>query len=135
MPSRNIVFVCLHGSAKSLIAAQYLTRRALERGIAATGASYGEEPDPAVPSHVIEHMDAKGFDLRGYTPRPVSAEALAKADEVVTFGCDLTSLLPPGKTVISWAACPAVSDGFPPAWDFITASVDGLLERMPAATR
>ena len=33
------------------------------------------------------------------------------------------------------AAWPTVSVGFAPAWDFITGSVDRLLERMPAATR
>jgi arsenate reductase (thioredoxin) len=127
MPHRNIVFVCLHGSAKSLIAAEYLTRKAREKGIEASAASYGEEPDAAVPSHVVENMAAKGFDLRGYVPKGVSADVLAKADEVVTFGCDLSKLLPPGKPVTSWAACPAVSDGFPPAWDFITRSVDRML--------
>lgn len=135
MPARNIVFVCLHGSAKSLIAAEYLTRKAREGGIEAIGSSYGEEPDAAVPGHVVENMAAKGFDLRRYLPKPVSAEVLAQADEVVTFGCDLSAMLPAGKPVTSWAACPAVSDGFPPAWDFISASVDRLLSRLPAPKR
>jgi arsenate reductase (thioredoxin) len=135
MPARNVVFVCLHGSAKSLIAAEYLTRKARERGIDAVGASLGEEPDAAVPPHVVEHMAAKGFDLRGYVPRQLTAQGLATADTVVTFGCDVSALLPPGKAATSWAACPAVSDGFPPAWEFITASVDRLLDRMPVAAR
>jgi arsenate reductase (thioredoxin) len=135
MPARNFVFVCLHGSAKSLIAAEYLSHKARERGIDAIASSYGEEPDPAVPSHVVENMAAKGFDLRGRVPKAVSADVLANADEVITFGCDLTALLPPGTKAASWAACPAVSDGFPPAWDFITGSVDTLLERMTAAAR
>ena len=129
------MFVCLHGSAKSLIAAEYLTRKAHERGIDAVGASLGEEPDKAVPPHVVENMATKGFDLRGYVPRQLTAKGLATADTIVTFGCDVSGLVPPGKQVVSWASCPAVSDGFPPAWDFITASVDRLLERMPAATR
>ena len=135
MPQRQIVFVCLHGSAKSLIAAEYFTRKARERGIQAIGASYGEEPDAAVPPHVVENMAAKGFDLRGYVPQPLDREALAKADEIYTFGCDVSALLPAGKSARSWAACPAVSDGFAPAWEFITTSVDRLLERMPAAAR
>ena len=135
MAATNVVFVCLHGSAKSLIAAEYLTRKARERGIEATGASYGEEPDPAVPPHVIENMAAKGFDLRGYVPRQVSPSVLAKADVIVTFGCDVSALVPTEKQVTSWAACPAVSDGFPPAWDFITAAVDRLLDRAPQRTR
>jgi arsenate reductase len=135
MAAKKLVFVCLHGSAKSLIAAEYLTRKARERGIDAIGVSHGEEPDAAVPSHVVENMAAKGFDLRAYIPKPVTAEVLANAETIVTFGCDLSALLPPGKPVTCWAACPAVSDGFAPAWDFITASVDRLLERMPVSAR
>jgi arsenate reductase len=133
--ARNVVFVCLHGSAKSLIAAEYLTRRARELGLEATAVSRGVEPDDAVPSHVVENMAAKGFDLRGYGPKPVDAAVLAGADEVVHFGCDLSSLMPPGRAATSWAACPAVSDGFAPAWDFITKSVDRMLEAAPVPAR
>ena len=135
MGASKIVFVCLHGSAKSLIAARYFTRKAREAGLQASGVSYGVEPDADVPSHVVEHMAAKGFDLRGYTPRSLEAAALADADEIVTFGCDVSAFLPPGKAATSWASCPAVSDGFEPAWAFITRSADGLLERMRAVAR
>ena len=135
MSATKVVFVCLHGSAKSLVAARYFTRRAREAGLDASGVSHGLEPDAAVPGHVVEHMAAKGFDLRGYTPQPLDASALAQADEVVTFGCDVAAFLPPGKGTTSWADCPAVSDGFEPAWAFITRSVDGLLERMRAEAR
>lgn len=131
--ARNIVFVCLHGSAKSLVAAEYLTRKARERGLDAVGSSRGTEPDAEVPAHVVEHMAAKGFDLRGYVPKSANAAALADADEVITFGPDVSALLPSDKTATSWAECPAVSDGFPPAWDFITRSVDRLLDRLPVA--
>lgn len=131
--ARNIVFVCLHGSAKSLVAAEYLTRRARERGIDAVGSSRGTEPDAEVPAHVVQHMAAKGFDLGRYVPKAVTATALAEADDVITFGPDVSALIPSGKAATSWAECPAVSDGFPPAWDFITRSVDGLLDRMPVA--
>jgi arsenate reductase len=135
MSVSKVVFVCLHGSAKSLVAASYFTRSAREAGLESFGVSHGLEPDAEVPGHVVENMAAKGFDLRGYTPQPLDAAALADADEVVTFGCDVTAFLPPGKAATSWAACPAVSDGFEPAWAFITRSVDGLLERMRAVAR
>ena len=129
----NIVFVCLHGSAKSLIAAEYLTRRARERGVDAVGISRGTEPDAEVPAHVVQHMATKGFDLSSYVPKAATATALEDADQVITFGPDVSALVPGGKAATSWAECPAVSDGFPPAWDFITHSVDGLLDHMPVA--
>ena len=131
--TKNIAFVCLHGSAKSLIAAEYLTRTARERGIDAVAISRATEPDAEVPSHVVEHMATKGFDLRGYVPKSATAPVLADADEVVSFGADVSALMPAGKAAASWAECPAVSDGVAPAWDFITRSVDRLLDRIPAA--
>jgi arsenate reductase len=127
MATRKIVFVCLHGSAKSVIAAEYLNRVAGTRGVDASASAYGEEPDTEIPTHVVENMADKGFDLRTRIPQGVSAAALAEADEIVTFGCDLSAMLPAGKAASSWAACPAVSDGFAPAWDFITGHVDQMV--------
>ncbi|WP_189043981.1 hypothetical protein [Aliidongia dinghuensis] len=46
--ARKIAFVCLHGSAKSLIAAEYLNRAARERGLPLTATTAGPEPDAAV---------------------------------------------------------------------------------------
>ena len=41
---KHIAFVCLHGSAKSLMAAEYLNRRAIERGLALEASSADASP-------------------------------------------------------------------------------------------
>jgi arsenate reductase len=124
---RSFAFVCLHGSAKSVIAAEYLQQAARARGIEAQASAAGQEPDDALPPHVLKGMRERGFDLEGRAPRAVTAEALAKAEHIVSFGCDLSSLAP-GRKVERWDDVPAVSDGFDPAWKAITAKVDRLLE-------
>lgn len=80
MAATHYAFVCLHGSAKSVIASEYLNRTARERGIDARAAAFGQEPDAEIPAHVVEAMARKGFDLRGRIPQAVNAEVLAAAD-------------------------------------------------------
>jgi len=122
-----IVFVCQHGSAKSLIAAKHLERLARARGLQLHGASFGLEPDAVVPPHVVAGLAADGIDAEGYAPRLASRDELADAARVVTFGCDLGPLAPTGS-VDRWDDLPMVSDGYGPARDAIVDRVTALLD-------
>jgi arsenate reductase (thioredoxin) len=123
----TILFVCLHGSAKSLIAAEYLNRLAGSRGLALRGESMGVEPDVEVPAAVVTGLAADGIDVREYVPRAIDAEHLASAAHVVSFGCDLppTNHLP---SIERWDDLPMVSDGFANARDAIVRHVEQLLD-------
>ena len=80
---KTIAFVCQHGSAKSLVAAEYLNRLARERGLTLSATTSGPEPDAEVPQNVIEGLAARGIDVRGVRPALVSASGLAAADRIV----------------------------------------------------
>ena len=123
-----VAFVCLHGSAKSVLASEYLNRVAGERGLAFRATASGREPDPVIPDNVVQGLLGKGFDVRGRKPAAATARRFEDADLVVSFGCDLDGLVPRARTIELWSACPAVSDDFDAAWRFITARVDRLLE-------
>src|SRR5437867_2189588 len=123
----TILFVCLHGSAKSLIAAEHLNRLARSRGLALRAESMGLEPDVEVPPAVIEGLAADGIDVRGYTPRRVSTERLIAAMRIVSFGCDVRAMAPATTRVEQWDDLPMVSDGFAKARDAIVARVERLL--------
>ena len=123
---RHIAFVCLHGSAKSVIAAEYLNRVAAKRGLALHAFSAGREPDPDIPQNVVVGLREKGFDVSGRTPATANAATLAHADEVIAFGCDLGQDAG-GKPQRQWSDCPAVSDDFAAAWAYIVAHVDELV--------
>lgn len=75
----TVVFVCLHGSAKSLIAAEHFRRLAEEQGLDVCATSAGTDPDPEIPPHVIEGLLADGIDVRGRRPRSLCREELARA--------------------------------------------------------
>jgi arsenate reductase len=128
--AKKIAFVCLHGSAKSLIAAEYCKRLAHERGVPRQATTSGPEPDAAIPDNVIEGLLGDGIDVRGQLPQRVCATGLADAAHIVSFGCDLSALAPAGVTIERWDDCPAVSDDYRIARDFIAGRVGQLLQRL-----
>ena len=127
---RRVAFVCLHGSAKSLIAAEYLNRFARERSLELSATTSGPEPDGEVPPNVIEGLLSRGIDAGQRRPARATAEALANAHHVVSFACSLDDLVPESRLVERWDDCPAVSEDFDAAWAFITGHVDALVERL-----
>ena len=126
----RIVFVCLHGSAKSVIAAEQCQRLARERGLLVQATAAGQEPDAEIPSPAIRGLLAEGIDVRGRRPRRVSRDDLAAASRVVAFGCDLTDVAAPGVPIERWDDVPAVSEDFGAARDAIVARLRRLLSDM-----
>jgi arsenate reductase (thioredoxin) len=131
---KNVAFVCLHGAAKSLIAAAYFNRIAREKGLAVSASTSGPEPDPEVPPYVIDGLLEKGIDVRGQRPVLIDARSISEADLIVSFACDAGTKLAPGTPSEGWDDCPAVSDGFAPAWQFITPRVDQLIDKFQRRT-
>jgi protein-tyrosine-phosphatase len=133
--SRTVMFVCLHGAAKSVIAGAYFNRMAAERGFDLTAGAAGLEPEPEIPSAVRQSLLADGLDVGAVRPRRATRDDLTSAWRIVSFGCDLTGTAPPGRAVEQWDDVPAVSDGFPAARDAIVARVRTFLDACAAAGR
>ena len=65
--------------------------------------SGGSSPAARVHPEVVAAMREIGFDLSGRTPAKVDAEMLAKADHVVSMGCDDPAVCDyPGRKVEDW---------------------------------
>src|SRR5262245_19800397 len=122
-----VLFVCLHGSAKSVIASEYFRRLATERGVSAESASAGTEPDAAIPPGVVSGLRRYGIDVDGLRPRPVVRADLDRASLVVAFGCQLDDP-PPGLGIERWDDVQAVSEDYGRARDAIAARVRGLVD-------
>jgi protein-tyrosine-phosphatase len=130
MKTQKVAFVCLHGSAKSLIAAEYFNRLAREKSLPVRATASGSEPDAEVPAHVVEGMKTRGIDVQAYRPTLTAAAQLDDADLIVSFASDAGRRLAPGKPEERWDECPAVIDSFDIAWDFIAKRVDALVENI-----
>lgn len=126
--STSVLFVCLHGAAKSVIAAEYLRLLAAKRGIRIETSAAGIEPDVEIPPTVVSSLLAEGVDVRGRQPIGLHSEMLERADRVVSFGCDLSGFTRGGTVVTEWTDVPAVSDGYITARDEIVRRVTLLLD-------
>ena len=113
--SHTILFLCPHGAAKSVMAAAYFQRLADQRQLDVTATFAGTEPDAAVSPAVVELLRADGLDVTHRIPRRVTREELTTAFRVVSLGCDLDDLLPPGTSVELWDDVP------PPSQDLLAA--------------
>jgi protein-tyrosine-phosphatase len=130
MKAQKVAFVCLHGSAKSLIAAEQFNRLAAAKGLPFRATTSGPEPDAEVPGNVVAGFKSHGIDVSGTKPTLIGANQLADADLIVSFVCDAGRRLAPGKPEVRWDDCPTVADDFDVAWGFITGRVEELLARL-----
>jgi arsenate reductase (thioredoxin) len=127
MPEQSLVlFVCLHASAKSLIAAEYFNKLAADRGLPFRAVSAGTEPDGAVPPHVVAGMRGDGYDVSRRIPLTLTRELAAPARVAITFEPDLEPYVGSACRVERWGV-PAVSDDYAVARDAIRARVDRLV--------
>lgn len=124
----TVLFVCLHGSAKSLIALEHFRRLAKERDMNVQADWTGVEPDAQIPPRVVQGLLGEGIDVRGWKPRQVTRTDIERASCVVTFGCDLGALEPSGIARERWDDVPAVSEGYKAARDVIVGRLPALLD-------
>src|SRR5438132_307040 len=59
----TVLFVCLHGSAKSLIALEHFRRLAQQRGVEVQADWAGIEPDAEIPPRVVQGLLGDGIDV------------------------------------------------------------------------
>ena len=133
MTQQKVLFVCLHGAAKSVLAAADFERLAKERRLPIAAESAGTEPDPEIAPKVLAALKAEGVDLTGQKPRLVTREMAAGATRVVAFGCALGVAAPEGAKVEQWEDVPNVSDGLPAARAAIRERLERLLDGWSAS--
>ena len=129
-PRSRVVFMCLHGAAKSVIAAAHFRRLAAARGLAIDAVAAGVEPDPELAPGAVKGLAGDGLRAAPVRPRPVTLHDLDRAIRVVSFGCEVTPTH--GQPIEQWEV-PAVSDGYQAARDRIVANVERLVTALGGA--
>lgn len=120
----DVVFVCDHGSAKSLIAAEWFNRLAAERGSTLRAVSRGLTPDAAVPPEVAAGLRAEGFDVSSFRPRAFDASEADRARTVVSLGAAVTGSVP---AVVRWNGLPPATLRYQESASAIRARAEALL--------
>jgi protein-tyrosine-phosphatase len=126
-PPSRVVFVCLHGAAKSVIGAAHFRRLATARGLSIGAVAAGTEPDPQLAPGAVKGLTGDGLSASPARPRPVTLYDVQTAKRVVTFGCAVSPR--PGQRVDQWDV-PAVSDGYEAARDRIVANLERLVAEL-----
>jgi len=126
-PRQRVLFVCLHGAAKSVVGAAHFRRLAAERGLAIDAVAAGTEPDAELAPGAVKGLADDGLAPTPSRPRPVTIYDLESAARVVSFGCDVVPTK--GQRVDQWEV-PAVSDGYRAARERIVAHVERLVTEL-----
>jgi arsenate reductase (thioredoxin) len=95
----EVLFVCVHNAGRSQMAAA-LTQAMGEGRVLVRSA--GSEPDDRINPAVVEAMAEVGLDVSLEFPKPLTDEAVAASDVVITMGCGDACPIFPGKRYIDW---------------------------------
>jgi arsenate reductase len=131
----NVLFMCPHGAAKSVLASAYFQRLAKERGLDVRVDARGTEPDPTVAPAVADHLTKNGYAVPVSKPQLVTAEELAAADVVVSLGCDLKGLPAPRGKLLKWDDVPGPGENFSGSVEAIRKHTEALVDELVRATR
>jgi arsenate reductase (thioredoxin) len=95
----EVLFVCVHNSGRSQMAAGLVKLRSAGRiHVRSAGSAPGEEINPAA----IEALSEIGIDLGEEFPKPLTDEFVKAADVVITMGCGDACPIYPGKKYEDW---------------------------------
>jgi arsenate reductase (thioredoxin) len=125
-----VVFVCEHGSVKSLVATVYFNRRAHERGLPYRAVARGTTPEPTVPPPVRKGLQADGFEISDFVPQLLTASDLNDAALVVSFDQDITKIVGSRVRHLKWDNLPGVLADYARARDAIVSQIDALVDAL-----
>jgi hypothetical protein len=126
-----VVFVCEHGSVKSLIAASLFNQAAAARSLPFRAMARGVIPDQAVPGPIVEALGRDGFDVHDFKPLKVSSTEVAAASRVVGISLDDGLAARIGRDGVErWNDVPAASVDYPAAREALRLHVSRLLNEL-----
>lgn len=95
----DVLFVCVHNSGRSQMAAGFMSQLGGDRVVVR---SAGSAPRESISPEVIEAMAEVGIDIRQEFPKPLTDEVVRGSDAVITMGCGDACPIYPGKRYEDW---------------------------------
>lgn len=130
----QVVFVCEHGAARSVIAAAYFNKLAAERGLSVRATATGTAPDADFNAATVAGLAADGLPALQGKPRILDAAEARSAQRLVTLGVTLPASLD-SIPRLEWNDSPPVSTNYRGARDYIRGQVETLIRELSAPTR
>jgi protein-tyrosine-phosphatase len=111
----EIVFVCEHGAAKSVIAAAYFNKLAAEKVLRERAIYRGASPQA---------------ELSAATLNPITSDDVTSATHIFAIGCSLPAHASSSGKADSWDDVPEVTDGYAASRDAIKRYVERLINQL-----
>ena len=132
---QQVLFLCPHNAAKSVLAAAYFNQLAQQDGVPFLAVSAGTEPEAAVSPAVRALLAYDGIDVSSYVPRHVTKEDMQMSAYIISMGCDAEDLGVAPERVIVWSDVPPVSQQPEQARAVIRAHVERLIAELRTSSR
>jgi arsenate reductase (thioredoxin) len=114
----TIVFVCEHGSAKSVIAAAYFNKLAGEINLDVRAIARGTNPDQELSPKTVAGLHADGLMPVESLPRKLSVADAESDPRIISF-CELPREYQKKTVIEHWDDVPPVSEDYEKARDAI----------------
>jgi arsenate reductase (thioredoxin) len=128
--TRRVVFVCEHGSVKSLVAMEYFNRGAKARGLPYRAVARGAAPEPTVRRVVEDGLRSDGFDVSAFVSRKFCGSDVDHASLIVSFDQDVSSVVSARARYLKWNDLPGILSDYTRGKDAIVRHVDALLDEL-----
>jgi len=129
-PAGTILFVCEHGSAKSVVAAAHFNQIAAARGLPFRAISRGTVPDLEMAPAAVEGLRRDGLKPDDPLPTKLEQRDLDAAVRVVTF-CALPPGLQARSPIKQWEV-PPVSTEYAASREAMLVQLERLLQQLAA---
>jgi protein-tyrosine-phosphatase len=124
-PAGTVLFICEHGSAKSVVAAVHFNRIAASRGLSFRAISRGTVPDAEMAPAAVKGLLGDGLKPDDPAPTKLGQSDLDAAVRVVSF-CELPPGLEVSAPVTQWEV-PPVSTEYAASRDAMLVHIEQLL--------
>jgi len=127
----QIVFVCEHGAAKSVIAAAYFNKLAAERGLTQRAVYRGASPQAELSAATLKGLRDDGLTtVPTAKPAAISGDDVDGATHIFAIGCSLPTRAASSGKAENWTDVPEVSDGYAASRDAIKRHVERLIDEL-----
>jgi arsenate reductase len=131
--TQTVVFVCEHGTVKSVLALAYFERLIRDVGLPYRAVSRGTSPDAAVPAFMRAGLQRDGLTLGDFHPTRFGERDLS-ATLIVSFDQPNVAMFVAGRVpTVAWDDLPSVTANYSVARDSIKGRVVKLVDSLARA--
>jgi len=130
---KTVLFVCEHGTVKSLLAKVLFEEYAKEVGLEMQAVSRGTRADSVVPTWMLQGLAADKITLGTWRPQTLRPTDLQTASMVVSFDVPPTATAAANGPRAQWDGTPSVSKDYANGRDAIKVRVHQLVDSLKRA--